>query len=87
MRYSALLMLIALFTLGLAVPEGPADAQVAASYSLSAAAKVRAPRYETGEIACTRFGCHRIPPGCHSEIEYDWNGLPTGYNKVVCPGR
>jgi len=37
--------------------------------------------------ACTRSGCHPIPRGCHIETEYDLWGNPTGYDKVVCPGR
>jgi hypothetical protein len=39
-----------------------------------------------GQIACTHFGCVPIPPGCHSETGYLWNGLPSGYDVIVCPG-
>jgi hypothetical protein len=37
-----------------------------------------------GEIACGKYGCQRIPPNCHPETDYYWNGLPTGYDRVVC---
>jgi len=40
---------------------------------------------ETGQIACTIEGCHRIPPNCHPEQGYSFDGIPTGYDIVVCP--
>jgi hypothetical protein len=72
MRHSAL-VLTALLALGLAAPM--------ASFS---AKKARHPR-ETGQIACTIVGCHRIPPECHPEMGYDINGIPIGFDIVVCP--
>jgi hypothetical protein len=46
----------------------------------------RAVRRSTGgQIACTPAGCHRIPPGCHPTQGYLWNGMPSGYDVVVCP--
>jgi len=42
---------------------------------------------ETGQIACTIEGCHRIPPNCHPEQSYSFDGIPTGYDIVVCPPR
>jgi hypothetical protein len=39
------------------------------------------------QIACTRVGCNPIPPGCQIEKEFGWDGLPTGYDLVVCPRR
>jgi len=47
------------------------------------AAKKRA--RETGQIACTIDGCHRIPPQCHPEMGYTIDGIPTGFDIVVCP--
>jgi hypothetical protein len=38
-------------------------------------------------IACTRTGCRPVPPACWIEIERDWDGLPTGYDAVICPVR
>ena len=47
------------------------------------AAKKRA--RQTGQIACTTEGCHRIPPECHPEMGYTIDGIPTGFDIVVCP--
>jgi hypothetical protein len=58
--------------------------------SLSAATHkpVKHPRAERreaeGQIACTVFGCHRIPPNCHPATGYYWNGMPTGFDIIVC---
>jgi hypothetical protein len=41
-------------------------------------------RQEAGQIACTVTGCHRIPPGCHPQTGYNWDGIPTGFDVVVC---
>ena len=41
-------------------------------------------RQESGQIACTVSGCQRIPPGCHPETGYNWDGIPTGFDIVVC---
>ncbi len=54
--------------------------------TFSAATRVMA-QASGRRVACTRSGCHRIPRGCHIETEYDLWGNPTGYDKVVCPGR
>jgi hypothetical protein len=56
--------------------------------ALSAAAKKSPPATRTrvqGQIACTIAGCHPIPPGCHPETGYNWDGIPTGFDVVVCP--
>ena len=37
-----------------------------------------------GQIACTPFGCHRIPRNCYPTQGYNWDGIPTGYDVVVC---
>ena len=55
--------------------------------TLSAAAKKSSPsrqRREPGQIACTVSGCNPIPPGCHPETGYNWDGIPTGFDIVVC---
>jgi hypothetical protein len=41
-------------------------------------------REAEGQIACTVFGCHRIPPNCHPQTAYYWNGMPTGYDAIAC---
>lgn len=79
--------------LGMVCLTGSAGAQALAdnALTLSAATKKSTParqRGETGQIACTVVGCHRIPPGCHPEMGYNWDGIPTGFDIVVCaPAR
>jgi hypothetical protein len=51
------------------------------------AQKKRRRRYDGRKIACTRWGCHRIPYGCYPTTEYDFWGNPTGYDAIVCPRR
>ena len=55
--------------------------------TLSAAAKKSSPSRERrapGQIACTIYGCNPVPPGCHPETGYNWDGIPTGFDIVVC---
>ena len=79
-------------TLALVVPAAQAAAHTAGlSGSLSAAKIKQRARYPGvvepgGQIACTVTGCRRIPAGCHPEIEYDFDGMPTGFNIIVCTG-
>ncbi|MGB8125208.1 MAG: hypothetical protein WCF50_16075, partial [Pseudolabrys sp.] len=52
----------------------------------STATRRRAP----SQVACTELGCHAIPPGCRPQMGYNWDGIPTGFDIVVCgapPGR
>ena len=42
-------------------------------------------RSAPGQIACTVAGCQRIPPECHPETGYNWDGTPSGFDIVVCP--
>ena len=37
-------------------------------------------------IACTDVGCLPVPPGCFPTGGKTLNGLPTGYDVMVCPG-
>ena len=37
-----------------------------------------------GQIACTVVGCYPIPPNCHPETDYNWDGIPTGFDIVAC---
>jgi hypothetical protein len=62
----------------------------ASDYAQSLSAKkvhkrhvVRRARPEA-QVACTAFGCQRIPPGCTPTAGYDWRGIPTGFDVVVC---
>jgi hypothetical protein len=72
----------------------PADHAIAAAtrenVSLSAASKKSVSsqrRRERGQIACTVSGCQPIPPGCHPQTGYNWDGIPTGCDIVVCRPR
>ena len=38
---------------------------------------------EPSQVACTELGCHPIPPGCHPQMGYNWDGIPTGFDIVV----
>lgn len=42
-----------------------------------------APAAQT-EIACTIVGCHPVPRGCHREMGYTMDGIPTGFDIAVC---
>ena len=39
---------------------------------------------EPNQVACTELGCHPIPPSCHPQMGYNWDGIPTGFDIVVC---
>ena len=54
--------------------------------TMSAASKksTSARPQEAGQIACTVAGCQRIPPNCHPQTGYNWDGIPTGFDVVVC---
>jgi len=73
----------------LAAPSAFAAGEAGAhALSLSAAKKKAARRAPTsGYIACTELGCHPTPPGCRPEAGRYWDGLPTGFDIVVCPRR
>jgi hypothetical protein len=49
-------------------------------HSRTAADAYTAPR----QIACTVVGCHPIPRGCHPEMGYTPDGIPTGFDVAVC---
>jgi hypothetical protein len=76
MRQLGHALIIALLALGLTV-SGQAFAKKARAR--------RAPQRQAGQIACTIEGCHRIPPECHPEMGYTIDGIPTGFDIVVCP--
>jgi hypothetical protein len=81
----------------LAARDGHAQRPASDSREINEAAQSDGPRppsrqrnlYERPRtlIACTRTGCRSIPPGCWIEIERDWDGLPTGFDAVICPFR
>ena len=86
-----LLAVFALLLLAFCVPAAPAAAQTkdgdATAPAVKHPARHKARRSQVraqGQIACTEFGCHRIPPNCHPTTAYYWNGIPTGYDAVAC---
>ncbi len=85
--------LVAALALALIAAPVPAAAQGVVQTSgwqpapLPVAQNKRTRRYDGRIIACRPGGCFRIPYGCHTETEYDRWGNPTGYDKIVCPGR
>jgi hypothetical protein len=74
------------FTIAIMVTAGLVLSQGASAETSSKSKKPRhqRPAQEEGQIACGKYGCQRIPPNCHPETDYYWNGLPTGYDRVVC---
>lgn len=87
-RYLAVAALAAAFAAGAVLQ--PADAQARPDAPQAGVKKqapkkraVRAPR-PGGQIACTEFGCRRIPANCYPTQGYCWDGLPSGYDVIVC---
>jgi hypothetical protein len=37
------------------------------------------------QIACTVVGCLPVPRGCRPEMGYTPDGIPTGFDVMVCP--
>jgi hypothetical protein len=78
---------IALVWASLAAPADAQTVKAGSELALSAATKKSTParqRAEQGQVACTVVGCHPIPPGCHPQMGYNWDGIPTGFDIVVC---
>jgi len=78
---------ITLGFLGLGGQSFVQTAVAADTATLSAATKKKpaAPRQrEPNKVACTELGCHPIPPGCHPQMGYNWDGIPTGFDIAVC---
>jgi hypothetical protein len=65
-------------------PTGGSEAPVGVMISAVSKKSTSARRQEPGQIACTVAGCHRIPPNCHPQTGYNWDGIPTGFDIVVC---
>jgi hypothetical protein len=40
--------------------------------------------YAQPQIACTQYGCNRVPRGCHPESGRTGDGLPSGFDVVTC---
>lgn len=76
-------LVIAVFAIASSPPPAQASDPVTA---LSAAKKKlrHAVRRSGGQIACTVYGCHRIPRRCTPTTEFDFWGNPTGFDAVAC---
>ena len=60
------------------------EASLAITNSAASKKSTSARRQEPGQIACTVSGCQRIPPNCRPQTGYNWDGIPTGFDIVVC---
>lgn len=80
------LALIAPLAVALIVaPLGVAQAQPAqAKKQTTLAAQKHKRTAGQPKIACTVVGCQTIPPNCHPEPGMSWDGMPTGFDIIVC---
>ena len=88
LRHLTRLLVTGALATGLAAVPAQAKSETVA---LAAAAKKQPPKHRAArreqpqrQVACTVLGCHPVPAGCHPETGYYWNGLPTGFDVVVC---
>ncbi len=74
------------FTATLAAPVSPAAAQSSRQEAAKPKKKtVKRPARSSGrQIACTEFGCNPIPRNCRPQTGYRWDGMPSGFDVVVC---
>ena len=80
------LALIAPLAVALAVaPLGMAQAQTAPTKKPATLAAQKHKRAAgQSKIACTVAGCRTIPANCHPEPGMTWDGMPTGFDIIVC---
>lgn len=38
------------------------------------------------QVACTQYGCMRVPRGCYREAGRTWGDMPSGFDVITCPG-
>jgi hypothetical protein len=90
MLYRRLPLAIAMVALAIGVSPAPAQPRVDAVLISVATKKPTADRHvskkrrPTDQVACTIYGCQPIPKRCHPQQGYDWDGIPTGFDIVVC---
>lgn len=73
------------FTATTIAPQAPALAQSSKHVvAVKKKAVKRHARPASRQIACTAFGCHPIPRNCRPQTGYRWNGMPSGFDVVVC---
>jgi len=74
------------FAATLIAPPAPAAAQSSQQQAAPVKKKsVKRPaRAAPRQIACTEFGCHPIPRNCRPQTGYRWDGMPSGFDIIVC---
>ena len=66
-------------------PLGVAQAQQAQTKRQTTdAAQKHKPAAGQAKIACTVAGCRTIPANCHPKPGMTWDGMPTGFDIIVC---
>ena len=78
------IVFIAAFLAAPRIAASGSEAPTGISISATSKKSTSARRQETGQIACTVSGCQRIPPNCHPQTGYNWDGIPTGFDIIVC---
>jgi hypothetical protein len=64
-------------------PLGIAHAQPAQTKTTLGAQKHKRAAGQS-RIACTVVGCQTIPANCRPEPGMTWDGMPTGFDIIVC---
>lgn len=74
------------FAVSVIAPSSSAVAQSSQPSAQAAKKKPikRATRSSGRQIACTEFGCHPVPRNCRPQTGYRWDGMPSGFDVVVC---
>ena len=80
MKMLALIGPLAIALIG--APFGVAQAQT--QKQTAAAAQKQKRTAGQSRIACTVVGCQNIPPNCHPKPGMTWDGMPTGFDIIVC---
>jgi len=66
----------------------PAIADAAPQHKRTHKTYPRAPiAMQQPQIACTEVGCLPVPRGCYPTGGKTLDGLPSGFDVMVCPGR
>jgi curli biogenesis system outer membrane secretion channel CsgG len=68
----------------IAAPLGVAQAQTQAKKQTTLAAQTHKRAAGQSKVACTVVGCQTIPANCHPEPGMTWDGMPTGFDIIVC---
>ena len=76
------------FALALAVLVVPVSAQAATKHHTRhhVSKQARGSYASQPRIACTQVGCLPVPRGCYPEGGKTFDGDPSGFDVMVCPG-